>query len=56
MLGDLLQGTLWLAAIGLLAIVVVFAVVVGFVRRATGHSNPRSGDSMTTTDSDDLLR
>ncbi len=33
MLGGLIHGTLWLAAIGLLALIVVFAVVVGFVRR-----------------------
>lgn len=57
MLGDLLQGTLWLAAIGLIAIIVVFAIVVGFVRRATGTSDPGGRDSgMSATDRDDALR
>ena len=56
MLGDLLQGTLWLAAIGLLAIIVVIAIVVGFVRRATGNAHPGGSDSMTASDRDDSFR
>jgi hypothetical protein len=57
MLGGLIHGALWLAAIGLLAIIVVFAIVVGFVRRATGSAHPGGSDSnMTTTRGDDRLR
>jgi hypothetical protein len=56
MLGDLLQGTLWLAAIGVLAIIVVIAIVVSFVRRATGNAHPGGTSADVKMDRDDTLR
>jgi hypothetical protein len=57
MLGGLIHGTLWLAAIGLLAIVVVIALAVGFVRRTTGHAHPGGTSAdVKMTDRDDAFR
>ncbi len=57
MIGALFHGALWLAAVGLLAIIVVIAIVVGFVRRATGNAHPGGSDSsMTATRGEDRLR
>jgi hypothetical protein len=55
MLGSLIDGTLWLAAIGLLAIIVVFAVVVGFVRRSTGHAHPGGTSADVKMDRDETV-
>ncbi len=56
MLGGLIHGTLWLAAIGLLAILVVLAVIVGFVRRATGNAHPGGTSADVKMDRDDTIR
>ncbi len=56
MLGGLIHGTLWLAAIGLLALLVVFAVVVGFLRRSTGHAHPDGTSADVRMDRDDTFR
>jgi hypothetical protein len=56
MLGGLIHGTLWLAAVGLLAILVVFAVVIGFVRRSTGHAHPGGTSADVRMDRDETLR
>jgi hypothetical protein len=57
MLGGLIHGALWLAAVGLLAIIIVFAVVVSFVRRATGSAHPGGTNAdVTTTRHDDSYR
>lgn len=48
MLGDLFQGALWLALIGLVAIVVVIALVVAAVRRGAN----RVGNTLHDDDAD----
>jgi hypothetical protein len=55
MLGSLIHGTLWLAAIGLLAIIVVFAVIVGFLRRESGHAHPGGTSADVKMDRDETL-
>ncbi len=56
MLGGLIHGAIWLAAIGLLAIIVVFAIVVGFVRRSTGHAHPGGTPADVKVERDDTFR
>lgn len=56
MLGGLIRGTRWRAAIGLLAIVVIVALAVGWVRRTSGHSDPGGASADVKTDRDETFR
>jgi hypothetical protein len=52
--GDLLQGAVWLVCLGALAVIVLAAVVVAGVRRASGRAAglPRSDESGQYRDED----
>ncbi len=56
MIGGLIHGMLWLAIVGLLAIVVVAAIVIGFVRRSTGHAHPGGTSADVKMNRDDTIR
>jgi hypothetical protein len=56
MIGGLIHGVLWLAVVGILAIVVVAAIVIGVVRRSTGHAHPGGTSADVRMDRDDTIR
>jgi hypothetical protein len=56
MIGGLIHGVLWLAVVGILAIIVVAAIVIGFVRRSTGHAHPGGTNADIKMDRDDTIR